>query len=84
MSQLLLQKLHLKGPTEVHRQHLGVHVPKVVRGRDKGRPSRVCQILDHDIDEHVAVASVVMELFRLHSRHSWLWMTLKWISTFGS
>ena len=48
---------------------------KSSQGQGQGRPSRVCQILDHDIDEHVAVASVVMELFRLHSRHSWLWMT---------
>ena len=48
MFQPLLEKHHLKGPTEVRRQHPGVPVPKVIKGRDKGdaichRLSKVCQ-----------------------------------------
>ena len=75
MFQLLLQKLHLKGPAEVRRQHLGVHVPKVIEGRDKGdatrhRSPKVCQKLSM-----LQLLPLDMELAWPHSCHSCLWMT---------
>ena len=61
MFQLLLEKYHLKGPTKALRQHFGVPVPKVCKGRDKedANMSQGIKRLPraHDPGRHSAVVS---------------------------
>ena len=61
MFQLLLEKYHLKGPTKARRQHFGVPVPKVCKGRDKedANMSQGIKRLPrvHDPGRHSAVVS---------------------------
>ena len=81
MFQPLLEKHHLKGPTEVRRQHLGVTVPKVIKGGDKGdaichRLSKVCQ----EIMTLVGIwqlFQLVLVLVQNLNHRSCLWMFLQ-------